>query len=535
MSMPERWNQEIPSDTAALGAKLLDAADPYRRIGDEASAYLRYEDFTSLYASVGRGAVCPIVLSLVSIFQFLERLPDRAAARMAVLRLDWKYALHQPLDWEGFHYSDLCNFRQRLIEHGAERLVFDRVLAWVRGHGLLRRSSKQRSDSTHVLGAVERLSRLELVWETVRLALQEMATAAAAWVAQVIPAAFVETYGRRQSDWKLSEAEIAQAMAQAGRDGYWLLAQIEASAPAVVQGLPAVATLRTVLAQQFERDDEGGTHPKPPPLKGKEVVVTPHDPEVRWAKKRSTEWEGYRLQVTETVDTERGERFLTDIDTVPANVGDSEEVAAIQERLAARELTPSEHYVDQGYTSGANLVQSAQRGIELVGPVARDQSPTTAGYRQADFAIDVANQTATCPQGRPAVAWRTYPSPAAPDDPLHRESKVSFECSGCPVHDLCTSGQHRSLTISAFQGEIAERRAEQQSESFRERMKQRAGVEGTISELVRGHGARRARYRGWAKVRLQHLLTGAAVNLKRLARALARPLEGAAGAQPAMA
>lgn len=51
-------------------------------------------------------------------------------------------------------------------------------------------------------------------------------------------------------------------------------------------------------------------------------------------------------------------------------------------------------------------------------------------------------------------------------------------------------------------------------------MKQRAAIEGTVSELTRKHGARRARYRGQAKARLQMLFTGTAANLKRLARAM---------------
>ena len=55
---------------------------------------------------------------------------------------------------------------------------------------------------------------------------------------------------------------------------------------------------------------------------------------------------------------------------------------------------------------------------------------------------------------------------------------------------------------------------------FKEDMKHRPAIEGTISEMVRKHSLRRARYRGKSKVRLQHLFTGAAVNLKRLARAL---------------
>lgn len=41
-----------------------------------------------------------------------------SAAQMAVMRMDWKSALRQPLDCAGFHYSDLCNLRRRLLEHG---------------------------------------------------------------------------------------------------------------------------------------------------------------------------------------------------------------------------------------------------------------------------------------------------------------------------------------------------------------------------------------------------------------------------------
>jgi transposase len=40
-------------------------------------------------------------------------------------------------------------------------------------------------------------------------------------------------------------------------------------------------------------------------------------------------------------------------------------------------------------------------------------------------------------------------------------------------------------------------------------------IEGKLSELVRYHGLRRARYRGLKKVGLQFYFTAAAVNLKR--------------------
>jgi transposase len=59
-------------------------------------------------------------LAFVTIFQFLEKLSDRAAANALRVRLDWKYALHLPLNYAGFKFSVLSEFRDRVIEHGAE-------------------------------------------------------------------------------------------------------------------------------------------------------------------------------------------------------------------------------------------------------------------------------------------------------------------------------------------------------------------------------------------------------------------------------
>jgi transposase len=67
------------------------------------------------------------------------------------------------------------------------------------------------------------------------------------------------------------------------------------------------------------------------------------------------------------------------------------------------------------------------------------------------------------------------------------------------------------------------RRAEMQSAVFRKKLHVRSGIEGTLSELVRGHGFRNARYRGQLKLRLQAYFTAVAVNLKRVIRWWTRP------------
>jgi transposase len=528
MSMQENWNQEIPPDTAHVGGDILAEDDPYRLVGDGVNNLLCLENFRDLYSKLGRGAVCPIILSLITVFQFLENIPDRVAARWVVTRIDWKYALHLPLSWLGFHFSDLSNFRQRLLEHGAEALVFEQVLKWVRSCGFLKKYGKQRSDSSHIVGCVEQLSRLELVWETLRLALRAVKTSAPAWYEQTIPAAFHEVYAERQSDWRLSDEEAALALEKAGSDGFWLLDHLTES-PQGVLDLPEVATLRTVWEQQFVRQTESEkVIVRQPPIKGKELIVSPHDPEARWAEKRGQDWVGYRLEVTETAEDEVGVQFITDIDVVAANTGDNEAVDGIQERLIARELKPQEQYTDQGFTSGANLAHSAQRGIELVGPVPTNPGHKPQGYQQSDFQLDFEAQQAVCPQGRCAVVWRERPEP---DGRVGIEIGFREQCAGCPVRAQCASGQSgRTLTISPYHEELSRRRLEQETRVFKERMKRRAAIEGTISELTRKHGARRARYRGTVKVRLQMLFTGAATDLKRLVRALTARKQMLAGA-----
>jgi transposase len=516
MSLQMNWNTEIPADTAQVGRAILTEDDPYRLVGDGVNDFLSLRDFIGLYSALGRGAICPIILALVTVFQFLENIPDRGAARLVVTRIDWKYALHLPLAWLGFNYSDLCNFRKRLLEHKAERLIFEKVLAWVRSLGFVKKYGKQRSDSSHILGYVERLSRLEMVWETLRVALRAIETVAPEWYQEVIPAAFHAAYVERQSDWRLSQEELPAAMQKAGSDGFWLLDHFNVHTPESILALPEVEMLRGVWEQQFERQDKVTV--RQPPFKGKEIMQSPHDPEARWAKKRGKDWVGYKLQVTETAEEGEAVQFITDIDVVAANADDSEAVDAIQTRLIERDLKPDEHYVDKGYVSGANLAHSAERNIELVGPALADTSRKPEGYKQSDFEIDFEQQRVICPEGKCSAKWYTRPQP---DGHVGATAQFRDQCVGCPARAQCAPGQSgRTLDISPYHAQLDQRRAEQQTEAFKEKMKRRSAIEGTISELTRKHGARRSRYRGMVKSRLQALFIGAAANLKRLAKGM---------------
>lgn len=72
--------------------------------------------------------------------------------------------------------------------------------------------------------------------------------------------------------------------------------------------------------------------------------------------------------------------------------------------------------------------------------------------------------------------------------------------------------------ITDYNKELRAAEIYNRTDAFKRDMKLRPPVEGKLSELVRYHGLRRARYRGLAKLQLQCCFTAAAVNVKRWAK-----------------
>ena len=93
------------------------------------------------------------------------------------------------------------------------------------------------------------------------------------------------------------------------------------------------------------------------------------------------------------------------------------------------------------------------------------------------------------------------------------------DCTVCPARDRCTHAKQapRSLTIKPFETyqALEQARKRQTTKTFEHQFATRAGVEGTISQAVRGVGVRQCRYVGLAKTHLQHVITAAAMNVVR--------------------
>ena len=104
--------------------------------------------------------------------------------------------------------------------------------------------------------------------------------------------------------------------------------------------------------------------------------------------------------------------------------------------------------------------------------------------------------------------------------PVIRVEFRKSDCLACPARSQCTRAKvnPRGLTLMIQEDyeALAKARERQKTAQFKKEYSLRSGIEGTISQGVRGFQLRQCRYRGLAKTSLQHLLSAAAMNLERI-------------------
>ncbi len=121
-----------------------------------------------------------------------------------------------------------------------------------------------------------------------------------------------------------------------------------------------------------------------------------------------------------------------------------------------------------------------------------------------------------CPAGKESLSW----TPAL-DRYNNQVIKIKFsmkDCKACPLKAYCTKAPRRTISVlvQPQHEALQQARARQKDDAFWEKYRARSGIEGTISQGVRAFGMRRSRYRGMAKIHLQHLIIATGINLVRV-------------------
>jgi transposase len=529
MSLQPQPLGSVPEETARVARAAFPRGNLYMRMRDEFGPIFTDTAFAPLFAARGRPAEAPWRLALVTLMQYAEGLSDRQAAQAVRSRIDWKYALGLELTDPGFDSTVLSEFRTRLIAGQAECQLLEALLEQCRERQGLRARGRQRTDSTHVLGAIRALNRVAWVGETMRQALHRLAVVAPAWLQAHSRAEWLARYGRRAEDDRLPKTEPQRQayVHTVGLDGYALLEAIAAEgAPAWLRDVPAVKALRPIWVQQSYRSPEGirwrtATEGSPPSAR---MISSPHDLEARYAKKYTTSWIGYKAHFTESCEAD-APQLITHVETTAGPGADGAVTTAIHAALQAKQLLPRLHVVDTGDLEAELLVTTPRAyGVELLGPTRPDyhgQARAGQGFDVSHFVIDWGHQQAVCPTGQRSSSW----SPVL-DGRHNAVIKSTFPQragQACPSHCACTRATRRTITVRphAPYRSLPEARKREQTAAYQAADATRAGIEGPISQAVRAGGVRRARDGGAVNTQLQHVLTAAAIDFLRIGHWLA--------------
>lgn len=519
-------NLQIPEETIKVAKAAFPNGNIYLILRDTFGSIFEDKTFEGLYPTPGQPAESPGRLALVTIMQYLEDLSDRQAADAVRSRIDWKYRLGLKLDDPGFDYSVLSEFRQRLLEGKVEAVLLEKLLERCEDLGYLKGKKKQRTDSTHVIAAVRALSLLELVGETMRRVLDEAAQVAPDWLRTHMKAEWVQRYARRFDGYRLptSKAKREELAVTIGEDGFYLLQAIYSeTGPKELKTSSKVEILRRIWVQQFYRGD-GKVYWRTKdkwgqPPAGK-LISSPDDLDVHYCVKGSTEWTGYKVHLTETCQAEYP-RLITQVETTLSTVHDVKVTTRIQDSLASKGRLPEIQIVDEGYMEIDLLLDSQNRGIDLIGPVPSSKSwqdRVEGAYDHTQFQIDWEKRVVICLNQKTSrrcterKTWRGTPSFTYVFD--------KGDCLPCPLRVHCSRAKNMGRTLTLYPKEQYEAqlaaRQRQLTEEFKKLYGEWAGIESTISQGVRRTRLRYARYIGLARTHLQETASAAAINLIRL-------------------
>jgi Transposase DDE domain len=274
--------------------------------------------------------------------------------------------------------------------------------------------------------------------------------------------------------------------------------------------LDAHRLLRELIGQDFEIDDDG----VPRLHRGirADRIISTVDTEMRHGRKSSqTRFDGFKLSAAAT---NTREPLITAVDVAPACETDGPQAKQLID--AQPEVRrPKRVLGDTAYGNGPVRAELAERDVDVLAPVPEGKV-VDGRLGKRDFRIDLDAGTVTCPAGH-TVQIST--------------SKTGFRganftrgmCRGCPLKAACCPGRpRRQVKLGEHEDLlIAARRALADPVTAEHLRRTRPRIERLLGLLAARYGARKSRYIGRAKARLQAAWAAALVNLNPIGRHLA--------------
>jgi transposase len=246
--------QPIPKDTARTVSAVIGKGNVYRAIGDQGNLLFTDINPADLDVSGGKSLELTATLAMVTIFQFAEDLPDRQAVEALHSRMDWKYALHLPMNNPALDVRALCNFRSYLLHNPKASQTMQNLITSLARTGLFRKKSEQQVNVSEVLSRVCFISRLADVMESMLLTLEALAAYKPELLRENASPLWYERYDRRHFPFQIpGTPQEQEGLVQAiGVDASYLMEIMTGCEKLGFQLMPEERRLQQLLNNQYE-------------------------------------------------------------------------------------------------------------------------------------------------------------------------------------------------------------------------------------------------------------------------------------------
>jgi transposase len=485
-------------------------------LAEHGDRIVRDEDFAECYSErMGRPSIPPSLLAKVLLLQYRCGLSDEQAMESVAWDLRWKVALGLPVDHRGWHPTSLTKYRARLLLHGKERLALENSLRLAEELGMLDAPAEQIVDSTPMLGAAATQDTVRLVRYGVKKLIDALAALdeqAGRVLADGLEFDYEKPSEKPDCRWRI-KAERERMLTRVAQDGERALQAVERADGLLEDEQVAEAhqLLRELIGQDFDVDDDRVPRLHRGTASGR--IISTIDPEIRHGRKSSSQrFDGYKLHAAVT-NTEVP--LITAVEVTAASDQDGPQAPGLVDQQPEHRR-PKRLLGDTAYGTGPVRSELAEHEVDVLAPV--PEAPVPEGrLGKRDFQIDPATDTVTCPAGH-TVQIGTQPKG-------QRRALFSTSlCRECPLKLRCLGPRTDHKTLAILPDEellITARRALDDPATAEHLRRTRPRIERLLGLLAYRYHARKTRYIGSAKSRLQAAWTAAVVNLNPISHQLA--------------
>lgn len=441
-------------------------------------------------------------------------LTDEEAAQQYSFNIQWHYALNITEESDNAKYistKTIWNSRNIVAQNDLEDDIFkagtDRLAQVFNVN-----TDVQRIDSIHIKSNMRRLGRIGIFSEGIHKFLKNLKRHHENWF-DTVDEEITDRYLSKNDlscFSRVKPSEARKTLKQVSRDLFELVEQFKNTAE--VSAMYSYKLLARILKDQcnLTEDKDNPVELKKPKQIASDSLQNPSDPDATYSGHKG---QGYQVQVMETYCKDEQERdkslnLITHVDVEPAHNSDAHALIPAIDSTEKRNLKPEDLTADSLYGSDDNYEQAKENGVELVAPTMG--SPEEDKINLSDFQISEKGKIISCPQGHAPAKVKKKKRYSVGFDAQH--------CRNCPQLESCPVKEGKKfyyLRFSQKEIRLAQRRAYEQSDDFKDRYRWRAGVEATMSEYDRKTGVKHLRVRGLKAVRYCATLKALAVNIFR--------------------